>query len=108
MESKHWLDWTKWKLIKVQLLQTMTNEEDAENLGYSEVNLFDEMDQEPQNEYMDMEMTMNTNEGQDLEGWTNGKSFGLAATDNKGKGNLNPTIQEAMAGPDKRLWEEAM
>ncbi|SYW81527.1 uncharacterized protein UHO2_00051 [Ustilago hordei] len=40
------------------------------------------MDQEPQNEYMDMETTVNTNEGQDLEGWTN--------------------------GPDKRLWEEAM
>ena len=108
MESKHWLDWTKWKLIKVQLLQTMTNEEDAENLGYSEVNLFDEMDQEPQNEYMDMETTMNTNKGQDLEGWTNGESFRLAAMNNKGEGNLNPTIQEAMAGPDKRLWEEAM
>ncbi|SYW74145.1 uncharacterized protein UHO2_01010 [Ustilago hordei] len=49
----------------------MTNKEDAKNLGYLEVNLFDEMDQGSLSEYMDMEPTVNMDESQDLEALTN-------------------------------------
>ncbi|CCF48484.1 hypothetical protein NDA11_002561 [Ustilago hordei] len=125
-----------------------TIEEDLNDLGYTEENLFDEREQEPLEEYVDM---VSTPEEEGLEGphvndevlnkvpereeytpvppeergpWPNWKParnmhnpetwvkksyFGLAAPKAKeGKDNLNPTVHEALAGKDRRFWEEAM
>ncbi|CCF49741.1 hypothetical protein NDA11_001539 [Ustilago hordei] len=49
----------------------MINEEDAKNLGNSEVNLFDETDQGLLSEYMDMEPTVDMDKSQDLRASTN-------------------------------------
>ncbi|CCF48868.1 hypothetical protein NDA14_004977 [Ustilago hordei] len=86
----------------------MTSKEDAKNLGYSEVNLLNETDQGLLSEYIDMEPIVGMDKNQELKLSMNSDSFGLTATDNKRERNLDPTVQEALVGPDKRLWEEAM
>ena len=56
MESKCWSDRTEWQPVDTKTPPAMTTEEDFENLGYTEENLFDEADGEPLKEYMDMEL----------------------------------------------------
>ncbi|SOV02711.1 uncharacterized protein UDID_18007 [Ustilago sp. UG-2017a] len=132
-----------------------TVEEDLDDLGYTEENLFDEKEREPLEEYMDMELTLEeeglggphsddenpngipeerstTKEREEYapvppekrgpwpnwrparnmcnpETWVKKSYFGLTAAKVKeGKDSLNPTVHEALAGKDRRIWEEAM
>ncbi|KAJ1597771.1 hypothetical protein NDA14_003405 [Ustilago hordei] len=44
-----------------------------------------------------------------LETWVKKSYFGLTVAKVKeGKDSLNPTVHEALAGKDRRFWEEAM
>ncbi|SOV08056.1 uncharacterized protein UDID_17272 [Ustilago sp. UG-2017a] len=108
MEAQCWSDRTEWKPVNIQSPPVPNNEEDLPNLGYMEEDLFDKGDQDPLNEYMSMETTLR--EGEHKEPRCKAQtSFGLVTTGLKKKErNLNPTIQEALAGEDKRFWEEAM
>ncbi|UTT93862.1 hypothetical protein NDA17_006461 [Ustilago hordei] len=108
METQCWSDQTEWKPVNIQLPPVLNNEEDLANLGYMEEDLFDEGDQDPLNEYMSMETTLREGEHKELR-YKAQTSFGLVMTGLKKKErNLNPTIREALAGEDKRFWEEAM
>ncbi|SPC65168.1 related to retrotransposon protein [Ustilago sp. UG-2017b] len=99
-----------------------TVEDDLDDLGYTEENLFDEREQEPLEEYIDMESAL---EGEELEEsriedeapnggpkereeYTPVPPEKRAARAEEGKKNLNPTVHEALAGEDRRFWEEAM
>ncbi|SAM81920.1 uncharacterized protein UBRO_20258 [Ustilago bromivora] len=122
MESKCWSDQTEWRLIDTQSPPAMTTEEDFNNLGYTEENIFDERDKEPVEEYMDMESILEANEEEILnedvsksiehkpnaKTWIDDRRFGLTATNTGKEKNLDPTVWEALAGEDKRHWEEAM
>ncbi|CCF48135.1 hypothetical protein NDA11_005420 [Ustilago hordei] len=55
-----------------------------------------------------MEPMLDLDEDHDAETWINDQTLGLVATSIKKGINLNPTIWEALAREDKRLWEEAM
>ncbi|KAJ1595835.1 hypothetical protein NDA14_004518 [Ustilago hordei] len=141
--------------MSIQPPPVPTIEEDLDDLGYTEENLFDEREREPLEEHVDMELTLeeeglggphcddeNPNgipeEGRttkereeyapvpsekrgpwpnwrparnmrNLETWVKKSYFGLmAAKVKEGKDSLNPTVHEALAGKDKRFWEEAM
>ncbi|UTT96946.1 hypothetical protein NDA17_001929 [Ustilago hordei] len=108
METQCWSDQTEWKPVNIQLPPVPNNEEDLANLGYMEEDLFNKGDQDPLNEYMSMETTLREGEHKELR-YKAQTSFGLVMTGlKKEKRNLNPTIQEALAGEDKRFWEEAM
>ncbi|KAJ1018420.1 hypothetical protein NDA18_006574 [Ustilago nuda] len=130
--------------MNIQPPPVPTIEEDLDDLGYTEENLFDEREQEPLEEYVDMGLTPKEErlEGTHVndevaereeytpvppeergpwpnwkparnmrnpETWVKKSYFGLAAPKAKeGKDNLNPTVCEALAGKDRRFWEEAM
>ncbi|CCF50135.1 hypothetical protein NDA11_006205 [Ustilago hordei] len=93
-------------------------EEDFENLGYTEENLFNEADEEPLKEYMDMELASE----ESLSGGTakmvehepvtetqiDNELFGLVATCLEQRKNLDLTVCEALSGEDRKHWEEAM
>lgn len=84
------------------------SKEDPGDFAYSDENLFDVKDQEPLCEYIDLEPTLDPDENHDAKTWVDNKTFGLAATSTKKGINLDPTIWEALAGEDRRLWEKAM
>ncbi|KAJ1039877.1 hypothetical protein NDA11_002974 [Ustilago hordei] len=108
IESKCWIDHIKWKPMDIQAPQTTMSKEDTKNLSYLETDLFDERDQGALNEYTNMGPTIDTEEDQSLRPLMDNSSFGLTATNAKEERNLDPTVQEALAGPDKRFWEEVM
>ncbi|KAJ1580951.1 hypothetical protein NDA15_001382 [Ustilago hordei] len=73
-----------------------------------EEDLFDEDDQDPLSEYMSMETILGEGEHKEPR-YEAQNSFGLVMTGfKKEERNLNPTVWEALAGEDKRFWEEAM
>ena len=155
METQCWSDRSEWRPISIRPPPVPTIEEDIDDLGYTEENLFDEREQEPLEEHMDMELTLEeeglggphcddensngipeerrtTNEREEYapvppeergpwpnwrpardmrnpETWVKKSYFGLTAAKVKeGKDSLNPTVHEALAGKDRRFWEEAM
>ncbi|CCF52199.1 hypothetical protein NDA11_002224 [Ustilago hordei] len=97
-------------------------EEDFDDLGYTKENLFNEKDGEPLKEYMNMQSTPETNEEEtpnedmvepikydsNAKTWIDDKLLALTAANTKRKRNLDPTVHEALAGEDRRHWEEAM
>ncbi|SYW76942.1 uncharacterized protein UHO2_05659 [Ustilago hordei] len=114
-----------------------TIEEELDDLGYTEENLFDEREQEPLEEYIDMELALEeegrtTEEREEYalvppedrgpwpnwklarnmcnpETWVKKSYFGLTVAKAKeGKDSLNPTVCKVLAGKDRRFWEEAM
>ncbi|SOV05631.1 uncharacterized protein UDID_18477 [Ustilago sp. UG-2017a] len=108
METQCWSDQTEWKPVNIQLPPVPNNEGDLANLGYMEEDLFDEGDQDPLNEYMSTETILREGEHKEPR-YKAQTSFGLVTTGLKKKErNLNPTVWEALAGEDKRFWEEAM
>ncbi|KAJ1599524.1 hypothetical protein NDA14_003920 [Ustilago hordei] len=127
LEDKSWLDHTEWQPIDMGPLPALKDEEELDNLGYTEKDLFDEKDQEPLQEYLDMETaagfdkyempsTRNGPPQEDHEGETmeeamdnaTDTAFGLKATNIKEEKNLNPMVWEALARTDKRFWVEVM
>ncbi|SYW86251.1 related to retrotransposon protein [Ustilago bromivora] len=100
----------------------VSDKADLNDLGYMKENLFDERDKEPLHKYMDMKATTEMNEEEtpndgsaepakhnsNTENWIDSNHFGFtAASTGKGK-NLDPTVQEALTGEDRRHWQEAM
>ncbi|SOV04489.1 uncharacterized protein UDID_17101 [Ustilago sp. UG-2017a] len=55
MESKCWSDRTEWRPVDTKAPPVMMTEENFEDLGYNKENIFDETDEGPLQEYMDME-----------------------------------------------------
>lgn len=108
LEFKSWSDCTKWRPIDTRPPPTLMREEDPGDLAYSGENLFDEKDQEPLCEYTDMEPTVGPDKSHNTKIWADNDTFRLAAMSVKKKINLDPTVQEALAREDRRLWEEAM
>ncbi|SAM76251.1 uncharacterized protein UBRO_20518 [Ustilago bromivora] len=95
----------------------LVSEEELDNLGYMEENIFDEKDQEPLNEYILMEPAIEMDEKENIdeeeempnaETWTDTTPFGLAVADINKKRNLGPTVSKALAGEDRKHWEEVM
>ncbi|SYW81640.1 uncharacterized protein UHO2_00163 [Ustilago hordei] len=108
METQCWSDQTEWKPVNIQPPPILNNEEDLANLGYMEEDLFNKDDQDPLSEYMSMETILGEGEHKEPR-YEAQNSFGLVMTGfKKEERNLNPTIWEALAGEDKRFWEEAM
>ncbi|KAJ1578888.1 hypothetical protein NDA14_002335 [Ustilago hordei] len=122
METKCWLDKTEWHPANIQSPPVLADEEDLDNVGYTNENLFDEGDEEPHNKYLDMDMIDESNEEENstngmtkyttydvnAEMQTDGPILGLTAiNDNRWK-NLDPTMSEALSREDKKHWEEAM
>ncbi|KAJ1600310.1 hypothetical protein NDA14_005832 [Ustilago hordei] len=93
-------------------------EENLEDLGYNKENIFDETDEEPLREYMDMESDSEERlregiaevmkQGPIAETQIDSEFYGLVATRPERRKNLDPTIHEAMNGEDRKHWEEAM
>ncbi|KAJ1570602.1 hypothetical protein NDA11_001701 [Ustilago hordei] len=118
MELKCWSDRTEWQPVDTQMPPTMTTEEDIENLGYMEENLFDEVDREPLMEYMDMDLSSEDKSSERTakeakhelvaETQINDKLFRLVVTHPEWRRNLDPTICEVLGGEDRKHWEEAM
>ncbi|SOV04525.1 uncharacterized protein UDID_17111 [Ustilago sp. UG-2017a] len=149
METQCWSDRSEWRPMSIRPPPVPTVEEDLDDLGYTEENLFDEREQEPLEEYVDMESALEEeelevsriedkapNEGpkereeytpvppekrgpwsnwrparnmRNPETWVKRSYCGLtAARAEEGKKNLNPTVRKALAGEDRRFWEEAM
>ncbi|SOV08507.1 uncharacterized protein UDID_17414 [Ustilago sp. UG-2017a] len=149
METQCWSDRSEWRPISIRPPPVPTIEEDLNDLGYTEENLFDEREQEPLEEYINMESARKEeelevsciedeapNEGpkereeytpvppekrgpwpnwrparnmRNPETWVKRSYCRLtAARAEEGKKNLNPTVCEALAGEDRRFWEEAM
>lgn len=79
--------------------------------------LFDKTDHELANKYLNMESVAKANDKvptDSIKGTSkiktggNNSHFGLTAINVKKERNLDPTVHEALAGQDKRFWEEAM
>ncbi|SYW74005.1 uncharacterized protein UHO2_00870 [Ustilago hordei] len=118
MESKCWSDRTEWQLVDTKAPPAMMTEENFKDLGYNKENIFDETDEGPLQEYMDME----TDSEERLSGGMaevmeqesiaktqiDSKFFGLMVMQLEWRKNLDPTIHEAMSGEDRKHWEEAM
>lgn len=104
LETKSWLDHTPWRPVSAQLPPTLTHEEDFKDLIYLEENLFDETHHEPLSEYMDTEPLTEAKEniGEEPSRPTIA-SFGLKATGTRQNKNLDPTVREALSGPDRGL-----
>ncbi|CCF48445.1 uncharacterized protein UHOR_13182 [Ustilago hordei] len=131
LEKRGWLFYSpdynpnifwKWQPINVHLPPAVSDEVDLNDLGYTTENLFDKRDKEPLNEHMDMhqinEMSEEETSSDDpreptelepnAETWIDGNHTAfMVASIRKGK-NMDPTVQEALAGEDRRHWEEAM
>ena len=58
METQCWSDRSEWRPISIRPPPVPTIEEDIDDLGYTEENLFDEREQEPLEEHVDMELTL--------------------------------------------------
>ncbi|SYW76540.1 uncharacterized protein UHO2_04781 [Ustilago hordei] len=58
METQCWSDRSEWRPISIRPPPVPTIEEDLNDLGYTEENLFDEREQEPLEEYVAMELTL--------------------------------------------------
>ncbi|SYW82912.1 uncharacterized protein UHO2_04846 [Ustilago hordei] len=96
----------------------MMTEENFEDLGYNKENIFDETDEEPLREYMDMETDSEERlsegtvevmeQGPIAETQIDSEFYGLIAMRPERRKNLDPTIHEAMSGKDRKHWEEAM
>ncbi|KAJ1576299.1 hypothetical protein NDA12_000677 [Ustilago hordei] len=109
LESKHWTDWTEWQPMNVLLPLTLTVEEDPKDLQYSEETLFHESNQEPLDDYTNMDADQEADDQTSYKVQANNNTFGLVATStNKRRINLDLTVQEALARLDKRLWKEVM
>ncbi|KAJ1604132.1 hypothetical protein NDA14_002199 [Ustilago hordei] len=108
----------EWRLVDTKAPPAMMTEEDFEDLGYNKENIFDETDERPLQEYMDMEtdseerlsrgMAEVMEQGSIAKTQFDSKSFGLIVTQPEWRKNLDPTIHEAMSGEDRKHWEEAM
>ena len=118
MESKCWSDRTEWRPVDTKAPPVMMTEENFEDLGYNKENIFDETDEGPLQEYMDMETDSEERlsggtaevmeQGSTAETQIDSEFFGLVATRPEWRKNLDPTIHEAMSGEDRKHWEEAM
>ncbi|SOV09374.1 uncharacterized protein UDID_18568 [Ustilago sp. UG-2017a] len=118
MESKCWSDRTEWRPVDTKAPPVMMTEENFEDLGYNKENIFDETDEGPLQEYMDMETDSEERlsggtaevmeQGSTAETQIDSEFFGLVATRPEHRKNLDPTIHEAMSGEDRKHWEEAM
>ncbi|KAJ1039265.1 hypothetical protein NDA10_001397 [Ustilago hordei] len=118
MESKCWSDRTEWQLVSTQMPPMIAAEEDIENLGYMDENLFDEVDREPLMEYIDMDSSSEDKQSEGTvkeaehklvaETQIDDELFGLMATCPEQSKNLDPTVSEALGGEDRKHWEEAM
>ncbi|SOV07527.1 uncharacterized protein UDID_19208 [Ustilago sp. UG-2017a] len=118
MESKCWSDRTEWRPVDTKAPPVMMTEENFEDLGYNKENIFDETDEGPLQEYMDMETDSEERlsggtaevmeQGSTAETQIDSEFFGLVATRPERRKNLDPTIHEAMSGEDRKHWEEAM
>ncbi|SOV06060.1 uncharacterized protein UDID_19259 [Ustilago sp. UG-2017a] len=118
MESKCWSDRTEWRPVDTKAPPVMMTEENFEDLGYNKENIFDETDEGPLQEYMDMETDLEERlsggtvevmeQGSTTETQIDSKFFGLVVTQPERRKNLDPTIHEAMSGEDRKHWEEAM
>ncbi|SOV03502.1 uncharacterized protein UDID_18691 [Ustilago sp. UG-2017a] len=58
METQCWSDRSEWRPISIRPPPVPTVEEDLDDLGYTEENLFDEREREPLEEHVDMELTL--------------------------------------------------
>ncbi|SOV04595.1 uncharacterized protein UDID_17146 [Ustilago sp. UG-2017a] len=118
MESKCWSDRTDWRPVDTKAPPVMMTEENFKDLGYNKENIFDETDEGPLQEYMDMETDLEERlsggtvevmeQGSTAETQIDSKFFGLVVTRLERRKNLDPTIHEAMSGEDRKHWEEAM
>ncbi|SYW74524.1 uncharacterized protein UHO2_01390 [Ustilago hordei] len=118
MESKCWSDRTEWRPVDTKAPPMTMTEENLEDLGYNKENIFDETDEEPLREYMDMESDSEERlregiaevmeQGPIAETQIDSEFYGLVATQPERRKNLDPTIHEAMNGEDRKHWEEAM
>ncbi|KAJ1578410.1 hypothetical protein NDA11_005594 [Ustilago hordei] len=118
MESKCWSDRTEWRPVDTKAPPMTMTEENLEDLGYNKENIFDETDEEPLREYMDMESDSEERlregiaevmeQGPIAETQIDSEFYGLVATRPERRKNLDPTIHEAMNGEDRKHWEEAM
>ncbi|SOV08049.1 uncharacterized protein UDID_17269 [Ustilago sp. UG-2017a] len=95
--------------------QFPTIEEDLDDLGYTEENLFDEREGKENDGGEGRVCTGATREERPArnmhnpETWVKKSYFGLmAAKVKEGKDSLNPTVHKALARKDRRFWEEAM
>ncbi|SOV04531.1 uncharacterized protein UDID_17116 [Ustilago sp. UG-2017a] len=106
MESKCWSDRTEWRPVDTKAPPVMMTEENFEDLGYNKENIFDETDEGPLQEYMDMETDLEERlsggtaevmkQGSTAETQIDSEFFGLVATRPEWRKNLDPTIHEAM------------
>ncbi|CCF54874.1 uncharacterized protein UHO2_02201 [Ustilago hordei] len=80
LEPKHWTDWTEWRPMNVSPPLTLTDEEDPNDLWYSEENLFDKSNQESLDEYTNMDPDQEADNQTSHKAWTNNNTFGLMAT----------------------------
>ncbi|SOV04383.1 uncharacterized protein UDID_17076 [Ustilago sp. UG-2017a] len=149
METQCWSDRSEWRPMSIRPPPVPTVEDDLDDLGYTEENLFDEGEQEPLEEYVDMESALEEEEPEasriedeapnkgpkereeytpvpperrgpwpnwrparnmrNPETWVKRSYCGLTtARTEERKKDLNPTVHEALAGEDRRFWEEAM
>ncbi|SOV07252.1 uncharacterized protein UDID_18754 [Ustilago sp. UG-2017a] len=149
METQCWSDRSEWRPMSIRPPPVPTVEDDLDDLGYTEENLFDEGEQEPLEEYVDMESVLEEEEPEashiedkapnkgpkereeytpvpperrgpwpnwrparnmrNPETWVKRSYCGLTtARTEERKKDLNPTVREALAGENRRFWEEAM
>ncbi|SYW81980.1 uncharacterized protein UHO2_00465 [Ustilago hordei] len=122
MESKCWSNRTEWQLVSMQLPPALADEEDLNDQGYTDENLFDEREEEPLDKYMDMETVVGMDEEETLgegvvkmieyrantETWADSTHFGLMAANDSKRQNLDLTVSKALSGEDRKHWEEVM
>ncbi|SPC62924.1 uncharacterized protein UHOD_11880 [Ustilago sp. UG-2017b] len=90
MESKCWSDRMEWRPVDTKAPPAMMTEENFEDLGYNKENIFDETDEGPLQEYMDMETDLEERlsggtaevmeQGSTAETQIDSEFFGLVAT----------------------------
>ncbi|SYW83870.1 uncharacterized protein UHO2_03098 [Ustilago hordei] len=107
MESKCWSDRMEWQLVNTKAPPAMMTEENFEDLGYNKENIFDETDEGPLQEYMDMETDSEERLSRGTVEVMEQGSIAKAQID-KWRKNLDPTIHKALNGEDRKHWEEAM
>ncbi|KAJ1595820.1 hypothetical protein NDA14_003991 [Ustilago hordei] len=112
----------EWQPVTPQSPPALANEENFNDLRYTDENIFDEREKEPLQEYMDMENINEMDQGQIsnevakemiehnpvADRWNNDKLSGFMAISNNKRKNMDPTISEALSREDKKHWEEAM
>ncbi|UTT92941.1 hypothetical protein NDA17_005091 [Ustilago hordei] len=122
METKCWSNKTEWQPVSAQPPPALANEGELNDLRYTDENLFDEREEEPLSEYIDMETIDEMDKEQtsskdvekmieyrtDAKTWADSTHFGFTAIDDNKRKNLDPTVSKALSGEDKKHWEEAM